>query len=190
MQQLRPNQIGFVSHYSEQGKWAFKLAFELAKRKNLQLNIFCFSDATYTEPFNLKPGYESPKTVGKSKLVDEERKLREHYDEYLDDYLDVGFKLCTRKKHSFEIKSCMIKNEFQILVIPYVNYEMKMDEFPILEFAGNFGAPVILVGPEMEHQYHINYPATIMVNLGSLPERFKDSSLVREIPADHNHIRF
>ncbi|MFC1477321.1 hypothetical protein ACFL6L_02530 [candidate division KSB1 bacterium] len=190
MRNVRANQIGLVAHYSRQGNWAFDLAFELARRKNLQLNIFCFSEMTYDKPFDMKSDRMPDKVEAREILIAEEKKLREYYDEYLEDYTDVGFKLCTRKRHNFELKSCMIKNEFQILIIPYVDNDMGMDDMPVLKFAGDFGAPIILVGPDREIQYHINYPASLLVNLGALPERFKDPGLVKIIPHSHHHIRF
>ncbi|MCP4727037.1 MAG: hypothetical protein GY863_18500 [bacterium] len=185
----RANQIGLVAHYSDQGNWAFNEAFELAKRKDLQLNIFCFSETTFNKPFDLEQK-DTEDVKLKEILLAEERKLREHFDDMLDDYVDVGFKLCSRKKHNFELKSCMIKNEFQILVIPFIDYDMKMDDMPIKDFAGSFGAPVILIGPEKEDQYHINYPADLLLDLGSLPDKFSDPKLVTKIPAGHMHVKF
>ncbi len=185
----RANQIGLVAHYSDQGDWAFKEAFELAKRKELQLNVFCFSETTYNKPFDLEQK-KSEDVKMKEILFAEERKLREYYDDMLDDYVNVGFKLCTRTMHNFELKSCMIKNEFQILVIPFIDYDMKMDDTPIKDFAGSFGAPIILIGPEREDQYFINYPAILLSNLGSLPDKFSDPDLVTQIPAGHMHVKF
>ncbi len=182
MNSIRANQIGLIAHYSKQGDWAFAQAFDLAKSKNVQFNIFCFSETTYNIPFDLKSKDELKNSAMKEKLISEERKLREYFDKYLEDYEDVGFKLCTRHRHNFELKSCMIKNEFQVLVIPYINYEMKMDNLPIKKFASNFVAPVILVGPEHETQFHLNYPACLLSEIGSLPERFSDPALVEKLP--------
>ncbi len=178
----RANQIGLVAHYSKQGDWAFELAFEFAKYEKRQLNIFCFSESTYEKPFDFNPGDEFDRSRINEVLIGEERKLREYFDEHLGDYLDVGFKLCTRQKHNYELKSCMIKNQFQILIMPFVEHDMVLDDLPITSFASNFVAPVILVGPNSANQYHLNYAASLLAETGSLPSKFNNLENVVKLP--------
>ena len=56
--------IGFCSHYSQQGDWAFDFALELARKNGLQLNVFHWLDS----PFRFRRDfvYEDDK---KEKLV-------------------------------------------------------------------------------------------------------------------------
>ena len=193
MKIVKANQIGLVAHYSEQGNWAFEEAFNLAKEKQVQLNIFCFSEYTYFRPFDEIRTDDPDAPVTEEKLITEERKLREYYDTRLGDFYEVGFKLCTRHGHNFELKSCLFKNQFQILVIPYSSHDMQMDNTPIQHFARNFVAPVILVGPERATQYHLNYPACLLAEYKSLPERFRESGQVEKLPAADRgtyHIRY
>ena len=182
------NKIGLVSHYSPQGNWAFTLAFELARRNLLQLNIFCFPESSYTVPFDNAENAGEDTGAYKKVLIDEERKLREFYDPYLGEYEEVGFKLCTRDRHNFDLRSCLRKKDFQVLVIPYISKEMQMDDMPIEEFAYVFTAPVILVGPERETEYSINSPAKLLADTSMvLPAKFRDPLLVREIRQGHGY---
>ncbi|MFC1561574.1 hypothetical protein ACFL4Q_01090 [candidate division KSB1 bacterium] len=188
MTTLHVGKIGLVAHYSKQGDWAFTLAFELARRNNVQLNIFCFPDTSYDKPFD-NVEYMLPKNGDPKKyLVEEERKLREYYDRYLDDYVNVGFKLCTRNKHHFDMRSCLKKKDFQVLVIPYTARSMMMDNMTIEQFMYTFTAPVILVGPDRETDYRLNSPAKLLAQTSMiLPAKFRDSKMFELIEQGHGY---
>ena len=189
MSVINIDKIGLVAHYSEQGDWAFNLAFELAQKYKHQFNIFYFPESSYNKPFDNKLSVEQKKSVREENLITEERKLREYYDRYLKDYENVGFKLCTRNRHNYDLRSCLRKKEFQLLIIPFINQEMMVDSFTIKEFAYSCVAPVILVGPDRANHYHINSPARLLTELKILSLESCEPLLDEEIQAEHGYYK-
>ncbi len=159
MSTLRIEKIGLIAHYSTQGDWAFKAAFELARDNNWQLNIFYFLNSSFNMPQNVAPKEIEIPAVSDEIMIAEDRKLREYYDDILSDYVKVGFKVCESVRHNYELRLCLKKQDFQILFIPYLFRGVTFGNMPIEEFAYRFLAPIILVGPENESQYYANQPA-------------------------------
>ncbi|MCP4726474.1 MAG: hypothetical protein GY863_15620, partial [bacterium] len=102
-------------------------------------------------------------------LINEERKLREYYDERLGDYIKAGFKVCESVRHNFELRSCLMKQDFHVLFIPYLYRGVPFGNIPIEEFAYRFHAPVVLVGPGLENEFHLNPPAHMAADAILLP---------------------
>jgi len=161
--------IGLIAHYSNQGNQAFNWAFKFARERNNQLNIFYFLKSTFDMPQDKAPKEVKIPDISDDLLIAEERKLREYYDETLGDYVDVGFKVCESVRHNFELRSCLMKQDFNILFIPYLYKTIPFGNMPIEEFAYRFHAPIVLVGPS-ENEFYINPPAHIVVDRLYLPD--------------------
>ena len=169
MTTLNVDKIGLVADYSERGDWAFELAFSLARIRNLQLNVFHFLESPYDVPLNISPSEIPIKTINDDEMIVLDRKLREYYDNKLDDYVDVGFRVCENARHNFELKRCLREREYNILVIPYIRVGVSFGNMPIEEFAYRFNAPVILVGPNSADEYRINPAAKMLIDSLVLP---------------------
>jgi hypothetical protein len=188
MTAIKIEKVGLVAHYSDQGNWAFHSAFEFARSNNLQLNVFYFLNSFFTMPSDKTPKELETPVFSKEQLIAEERKLREYYDELLGDYVKVGFKICESVRHNFELRSCLMQQDFQILFIPYLYRGVPFGNMPIEEFAFRFNAPVILIGPESERECHINPPAHIASDMDPVthyqwsliekPEHFQELSVL------------
>ena len=171
MAKIRIDKIGLVAAYSAKGDWAFNLAYYLAKFYSFQLNIFSFSESPFG-PSNSSDILYSESEVhclDEKKRISAERKLREYYDSMLEDYENAGFKLCNSHKHNLELRRCLRKKDYQILIIPYLEDGINFGNMPIEEFAYRFIAPVILVGPDQPHEYHINDQAALIIDSLAIP---------------------
>lgn len=154
--------VGLCAIFSREGDWAFDYALSLARQSQTRLNIFHFLESPYqlrrdmvfvdAERKELAP-------VTPALLAKRDKELRESLDERLDDYADVGFRLC-EGNDEFELRRCFRKGDYEVLVI---GYQGKGAPFggttTIDEFAATFRAPVVLVGPESADSYYINEPA-------------------------------
>ena len=158
--------IGVVTHYSTQGDWAFFTAFRIAESLAAHLNVYHFTQSPYESPQDLPPELAPIHDNSKQALIAAERILRERYDEELGDYIDVGFRLCDDGRHNRELRRCLKRKEYQLLVLPYTEYGATFGNMPIEEFAYRFISPVMLVGPERSQQLHLN--ASALMLLGAL----------------------
>jgi hypothetical protein len=165
-------QVGFCAHYSQQGDWAFQYALSLSRRHSLQLNVFHFFD----DPFNpLDAGSSKLTRAEKSRLaIEKERELRMYYDELAGNYLDVGFRLCEDNEWT-ELHRCLLKKEFQILVLGYLSEDAYFGGRPILEFANGFVSPVVLVGPSYKDEFYLNASAALISEKLGLGHDFIDA---------------
>src|SRR5271157_4724646 len=160
--------IGLCALFSCQGDWAFDYALALARHHNTRLNIFHFLESPYT--FSRDVVFVDEKKEETTKVTPEfiskkDKELRETYDERLGDYVDVGFRLC-EGADEWELKKCFRKGEYDILVIGYEKHGAKFGGTTTIEdFALDFKAPVVLVGPD--------FPDTLFLNQGSA-ERVND----------------
>ena len=168
MTKLRIEKVGLIANYSKQGDWAFKLAFETARSNNLQLNIFHFLESPYDVSFDMIPSEIPVQCREEKELIERDRSLREYYDELLEDYIDVGFRICEKGRHNYELKQCLKDKEYQLLIIPYLKTGVSFGNMPIEEFAYRFIAPVILVGPDQKDEFHVNPPAKILIDSATL----------------------
>jgi hypothetical protein len=161
------NAVGFCAHYSKQGDWAFDYALELSRRHGIRLNVFHFLTDPY-DPAPPPPTGLSTKALSEL-VVRKERELRMYYDDRAGEYLDVGFRLCEDTSWT-ELHRCLVKREFQVLVLGYVAPDATFAWKPIEEFAESFVCPVVLVGPHDPGEFHINATAELIKGKLGLPE--------------------
>lgn len=161
------NAVGFCAHYSEQGDWAFDYALELSRRHGIQLNVFHFLADPY-DP-EASPPIGLSRTALATLVVEKERELRMYYDERAGDYLDVGFRLCDDNSWR-ELHRCLVKREFQLLVLGYPTPDAHFGWRPLEEFADGFACPVVLVGPTDSRQFHLNATAELISGKLGLPD--------------------
>ncbi|MGD9200643.1 MAG: hypothetical protein PVI26_03690 [Chitinispirillia bacterium] len=169
MAKIRIDKIGLVAAYSAKGDWAFNLAYYLAKLYSFQLNIFSFSESPFGHSNSSDILESNVNCLDEKTYISAERKLREYYDSMLEDFENVGFKLCNSHKHNLELRKCLLKKDYQLLIIPYLENDIIFGNMPIEEFAYRFIAPVILVGPDEPHEYRINDQAKIIIDSLALP---------------------
>jgi len=154
--------VGFCVNYSRQGDRAFELALDIARNRQLQLNIFHFLSDPY------EPGKNAASDLPDDEVsrlsVEMERKMRLYYDEKLGDYLDVGFRLCEDNEWT-ELHRCLCKKDFQLLILACPSENAVFGNRSLKNFAEGFVCPVILVGPESRSQLRLNKPALLMDNL-------------------------
>jgi hypothetical protein len=155
------NAVGFCAHYSDQGDWAFDYALRLSKLHELQLNVFHFLSDPYSaeEDITEKMWPDERKRLA----IQKEKELRMYYDKRAGDYLDVGFRLCEDAEWT-ELHRCLLVQEFQVLVLGYIEKGIKFGQFPIEEFAEKFISPVILIGPKGPNQIYLNSRAVLLAD--------------------------
>jgi hypothetical protein len=155
--------VGLCAHYSPVGDRAMRYALALAKRYQLQLNIFAFPRS----PFERHgPGDLAAPTAAEDReknLVLADRQLRMYYEDRLGDYLDVGFRVCDGRE-GVELRRCLKRGEYQLLVIPYLETGGTFGDMPIEEFARHFLAPVVLVGRWRKVRYYLNAQAVLLAD--------------------------
>ncbi|MBZ0265397.1 hypothetical protein K8I28_12095 [bacterium] len=176
MAMFRLNSIGFCAHYSREGDQAFNVAFRIAKSRNLQLNIFHFMEDPY-DPESCPPSNLDERELEKF-ILERERDLRFYYDSRLEDYVDVGFRLCENNEWT-ELHRCLVKREFDVLVLCNPHDDATFVGKPLPVFANSFVSPVILVGPKPE-EYLLNRQAAMLVDrlgLENMEWRVVDSVL-------------
>ena len=164
------NSVGFCAHYSKQGDWAFDLALQISKMRNVKLNVFYF----LKDPYN--PNDNSLKNLSHSTIeklaIAEEKKLRLYYDQLAEEYLEVGFRVCYDDSRK-ELHRCLMIREFQLLVLGYTKRGVFFTKKPIEEFANSFISPVILVGPMNSEQLCLNNQAALLSHsLGISAEKY------------------
>jgi hypothetical protein len=151
--------IGLCAHYSPQGDWAFDLALDIARRGEMQLNIFHFLANPY-DPED-RTGLGLPDGEYRRLVIEQEKKLRLYYDDRLGDYTKVGFRLCEDREW-LELHRCLTRREFQLLVLPWLRHDSTFGGAPLADFADRFVCPVILVGPSAPSDLHLNSPARLI----------------------------
>ena len=131
---VRISKIGLVAHYSLAGDWAFDLAFRIVQEHQLQLNIVHFLESPYEMPQDISPAEIEVKEPEEWRLISEEKHLRLYYDQKLEDYINVGFRICTSARHNQELRRCLLRKDYQFLVIPYLDYGVTFGNMPLTEF--------------------------------------------------------
>lgn len=163
--------VGFCAHYCEQGDWAFSYALRLAQTRRLRLNVFHFLSDPYS------PASEPTASLSEAQrlqlAIEKERELRMYYDDLAGDYLEVGFRLCDNSEWT-ELHRCLVKREFQVLVLGFTSEDAVFGGRPILEFADAFVSPVVLVGPHRPNEFHLNASAVLMVDRLGVGDSFRD----------------
>jgi hypothetical protein len=163
--------VGFCAHYSQQGDWAFNYALRLSSQKSLRLNVFHFLADPY-DP-NDTTGKALSRKERESLTTEKERELRLYYDELAGDYLEVGFRLCEDNEWT-ELHRCLLRKEFQVLVLGFVGTDAMFGGKPILEFANAFVSPVVLVGPNSADEFYLNAGAALISEKLGLGKGFVD----------------
>ena len=164
--------IGLCSHYSRQGDWAFDYAFELANKKEIQLNIFHWLESPFR--FRREIVYADKKKSEVVRVTEElkgkkELELREYYESKLGDFIKVGFKLCEGNEGA-ELARCLRRREYDILVMGYLDRGADFGGQQIETFASKFKIPVVMVGPDKPNSFYLNSRAADIVNQLSIKE--------------------
>jgi hypothetical protein len=153
------HKIGLVAHPSPQGDWAFDTALRIARTRTATLNVFEFLESPFDVPLDRSPTEVAVRQFEAWELIAADRVLRERYEDRLGDFVEVGFRVCGSARHNLELRQCLRRKEYQLLIIPYLDSGASFGNMPIQEFAFRFPAPILLVGPEHDRQYHLNPPA-------------------------------
>jgi len=165
--------VGFCAHYSRQGDWAFDYALRLSRERSLQLNVFHFLADPYDPNDMAGKGMSDAERT--QLAIELERELRMYYDERAGDYLNVGFRLCEDNEWT-ELHRCLVKREFQVLVLGFVNANAVFGGKPMVEFADAFVSPVVLVGPNYPDEFYVNASAALISDRLGLGETFLDEN--------------
>ena len=144
--------VGLYAQYTPYGDWAFDFAFNLAKEHEIRLNIYRFPE---------QRSKEAQRDAWDDEWVVLDRELREHYDERLGDYVEVGFRVC-RGSESVELRRCLMHHEYSVLIAGYPSGDASAATLDMVAFASRLCAPVVLIGPDRPDQYHLNTPAVVM----------------------------
>jgi hypothetical protein len=171
--------VGLCSHYSRTGDRAFRFALGLARKRHLQLNVFAFVQSPF-EVYEPKGGpCALPRKEQERIAIEQDRRLREYYDLRLGDFLDVGFRVCEGCETT-ELRRCLRRHEFEVLVIPYLGKGASFGNVPAEEFALHFMSPVVLVG-DGNRRYHLNPQAELIVDkLGLAAGSWRPVSVLQE----------
>ncbi|HEB84166.1 MAG TPA: universal stress protein [Bacteroidetes bacterium] len=177
MTKIAIDSVGFCALYSKQGDWAFDLAFRIAETRGIQLNVFHFLSDPY-DPEDKVPDNLS-KEEWEAMTIESERNLRMYYDVRLRDYLKVGFRLCEDKEWT-ELHRCLVKREFDVLILGVPSENATFAGKPIREFADSFISPVVLVGPDDPDTLYLNPQAELISDQLSLSDEAR-----RKLQAAH-----
>ena len=93
MTAFKIEKVGLVAHYSKQGDWAFNVAFDFARRKNLQLNVFYFLNSSFDMPQDKAPTEIEAPDVPDEVMIAEDRTLREELPGYREYAARTGHRL-------------------------------------------------------------------------------------------------
>jgi hypothetical protein len=165
--------IGLCALFSKQGDWAFDYAVHLARKHQTRLNIFHFLESPYAlrrDVVFVDAKKEQTASVTPELIAEKDKELRMMYDNRLQDYVDVGFRLCEGNDEG-ELRKCFRKGDYEVLVIGYQAPGAAFGGTTTIDdFAKKFAAPVILVGPEASDSFYINAKAEAILDQLDLPE--------------------
>ncbi|MBN1609481.1 MAG: hypothetical protein JW940_22815 [Polyangiaceae bacterium] len=154
--------VGLVFHFSEVGDWALAAALQIARARTTALNVYYFLQSPYEVPYDLAPADLAAAHFDSVTLTQQERRLREYFEERLGDFEDVRFRVCESGRHNQELRRCLMHREYQLLVIPCPRRGVGFGNMPIEEFAYRFASPVMLVGPERADEVRVNSFASVL----------------------------
>jgi hypothetical protein len=158
----RIEKIGLVAHFSQVGDWAFDAALKMGRARQTVLHIYHFLESPYGVPRDVAPAELEVQHRDEKTLVARDREVRERFDDRLGDFVEVGFKTCESGRHNQELRRCLLRHEYQLLILPYLRCGVGFGNMSIEEFAYRFTAPVMLVGPERPDQFHFNPTAVVL----------------------------
>jgi len=158
--------IGLCSHYSRQGDWAFHYAFRVAREHNIRLNIFHWLESPFR--FRREIVYADDTKTTTLRVTDDlkvkkELELREYYENWLGDYVNVGFKLCEGNEGA-ELSRCLHKREYDLLIMGYLERGTDFGGQKVETFAAQFRVPVVMVGPDRPNTFYLNNRAIEIVD--------------------------
>jgi hypothetical protein len=152
----RVEKIALVSHFSEVGDWAFDAALQMARARETAINIYYFLESPFEISHDVAPADIEVPAYDEQTLVAKEREVREYFEDRLGDFVQVGFRVCPTGRHNLELRRCLLRREYQLLIIPYLSPDVGFGNMSLQEFAYRFAAPVMLVGPERPSEYRFN----------------------------------
>lgn len=166
--------IGLCSHYSRQGDWAFHYAFRVAREHNIRLNIFHWLESPFR--FRREIVYANDTKTATVRVTDDlkvkkELELREYYENWLGDYVNVGFKLCEGNEGA-ELSRCLHKREYDLLIMGYLERGTDFGGQPVEKFAAKFRVPVVMVGPDKPNSFYLNSRAIEIVDQLGIDEGY------------------
>jgi hypothetical protein len=164
----RIQKVGLVFHFSEAGDWALAAALQVARTRKTALNVYYFLQSPYEVPYDVAPADLTTLCFDSATLAQQERKLREYFEERLGDFDDVRFRVCESGRHNQELRRCLLHHEYQLLVIPCPRQGVGFGNMPVEEFAYRFASPVMLIGPERPDQVRLNSFASVMHDSNAL----------------------
>ena len=103
-------------------------------------------------------------------IAEKDKELRFWYDERLQGYVDVGFRLC-EGNDEWELKKCFKRGDYDVLVVGYPKQGADFGGATTVEkFARSFRGPVVLVGPDGPHSFHVNKKAEDLLDRLNIPK--------------------
>jgi len=145
--------VGFCADFSQQGEWAFNYALSLARSQNLGMKVF------YVPDLQWDPGNVPALPLEEEVALD--RRVREHYEDKLGDFVEIGFRVC-QGSADHELRRCLMGGVYQVLVLGYHDAGAHFAGRTIEKFAYAFNGPVVMVGPDRPDQFTINPSAALL----------------------------
>ena len=146
--------VGLCADFSPQGDWAFDYALSLARPRGWGLKIFYVPDLDWDT--------DEVRDLPPDEIVALDRRVREHYDERLGDFVEAGFRICSGFADR-ELRRCfLMRHEYQVLVLAYRAWGARFAGRAIEEFAYAFSGPVVIVGPDRPDQLCVNPAAAVL----------------------------
>lgn len=167
--------VGFCTHFTATDEWAFQYALNLARGQQWRLNICHWlaspftirRDVVYADLF----AHDQIVTVTPVRLVQLERRLREFYEPQLDDFTEVGVKLC-EGQYQVELVRCFRQQQLDLAVMGYQPAPdiAALSDQSVEAFAAGLPYPMIVVGVDGPGTFLINQAAVNLPDQLVLPE--------------------
>jgi hypothetical protein len=160
--------VGYCALMNKVGDWAFDYALRIARREDAVLDVFFFPTSP-CEEHDVRGRWGELIEMAEDDQIALEREVRLYYDDRLGDFLEVGFRICLGDEVP-ELRRCLMKREYDVLVLAYQKLGCPFGERPIEEFAESMPCPVVMVGPSRPDEIHLNPPATLITDELDLKE--------------------
>jgi hypothetical protein len=99
----------------------------------------------------------------------------------LGDFVEVGFRVC-KDLAATELRRCSFREEYQAMMLGYLDYGAPFGDDSIEVFAYRFNGPIVLVGPDRPDQFYLNPPATLVSSqLGLTDDEWEALSVPAEV---------
>lgn len=172
--------VGLCARMTQAGDWAFDYALDLATTHDVRLDIFFFPTPP-SEAHASRGRHGESADLAPQDKVNLEKDMRLYYEEMLGDFINVGFRLCEGDEEP-ELRRCLlIRQEYDLLVVPYESFHSLFGKRSVEEFIESMPCPTVLVGPESSRQFFINSAAKLSLEaLGLEGESWKAVSELEE----------